>query len=70
MQFILEAVLLSLIGGTVVIITVHGLTVVIANTFELPYEFESGTATLSLDAALLIDVEAGFLPALKASQLD
>jgi putative ABC transport system permease protein len=70
LQFILEAVLLSLMGGTVALGVVHGLTVVISNTFELPYQFEGQTAALALGSALLVGVGAGFVPALQASQLD
>ena len=70
LQFILEALILSLVGGTAAIATVHGLTVVVADTFKLPYKFESRTAALSLSSALLVGVGAGFLPALRASQLD
>jgi putative ABC transport system permease protein len=70
LQFILEAALLSLLGGTAAIATVHGLTTVVAKTFKLPYQFESGTALLSLSSALLVGVGAGLLPALQASQLD
>ncbi len=70
LQFILEAALLSLLGGTAAIATVHGLTNVVAKTFGLPYKFESSIAALSLGSALLVGVGAGFLPALRASQLD
>jgi len=70
LQFILEAVVLSFIGGTVALITVHGLTLVVVGIFNLPYQFESTTAALSLGSALLVGVGAGFLPALRASQLN
>ncbi len=70
LQFILEAAVLSLLGGTVAIASVHGLTLVVAGTFNLPYQFESSTAALSLGSALLVGVGAGFLPALRASQLN
>lgn len=70
LQFILEAAILSLVGGTVAIATVHGLTIVVTDTFELPYEFETNTAALALGSALLVGVGAGFLPALRASKLD
>jgi type IV secretory pathway VirB10-like protein len=70
LQFILEAAVLSLLGGTVAIASVHGLTLVVAGTFDLPYQFESSTAALSLGSALLVGVGAGFLPALRASQLN
>jgi putative ABC transport system permease protein len=70
LQFILEAVLLSLFGGISAIVTVHVLTVFVADTFKLPYKFDGGTAVLALGSALLVGVGAGFLPARKASQLD
>ena len=70
LQFILEAVILSLAGGIAAIVTVHGLTVVVADVFKLPYKFNSNTAALALGAALAVGVGAGFFPALRASQLD
>ncbi len=70
LQFILEAAILSLIGGTIAIITVHGATVVVAKQFKLPYKFENRTAILALSSAILVGVGAGFFPALRASQLD
>jgi len=70
LQFILEAVILSLVGGIVAIITVHGLTLVVADVFKLPYKFDSNTAALALGSALAVGVGAGFLPALRANQLD
>ncbi|OWY63762.1 macrolide ABC transporter ATP-binding protein [cyanobacterium TDX16] len=69
-QFILEVALLSLIGGTIAIGTVHGIAVAVADTFNLPYQFESSTASLALASALLVGMGAGFIPALRASQLD
>ncbi len=70
LQFILEAAILSLIGGTIAIITVHGATVVVAEQFKLPYQFDRQTAVFSLSSAILVGVGAGFFPALRASQLD
>lgn len=70
LQFILEAALLSLLGGIGAIASVHGLTVVVANTFKLPYAFKSNIAVLSLSSALLVGVGAGFLPAVRASQIE
>ncbi|MGL4502919.1 MAG: ABC transporter permease [Planktothrix sp.] len=70
LQFILEAAILSFIGGTIAIVTVHGATVVVAKQFKLPYKFEPKTAALALSSAILVGVGAGFFPALRASQLD
>ncbi|NJK37112.1 MAG: ABC transporter permease [Oscillatoriales cyanobacterium RM2_1_1] len=70
LQFILEAAILSLFGGAIAVITVHGVTVVVAKQFELPYEFDSKTTLMALGSAVLVGVGAGFLPAMRASQLD
>lgn len=70
LQFILEAALLSLIGGTIGLGVVHGLTVVVADAFNLPYQYDGKIATLALGSALLVGVGAGLPPALRASQID
>ncbi|HAN74096.1 MAG TPA: macrolide ABC transporter ATP-binding protein [Planktothrix sp. UBA8407] len=70
LQFILEAAILSLIGGTIAIITVHGATILVAKQFKLPYQFNNKTAALALSSAILVGVGAGFFPALRASKLD
>lgn len=70
LQFILEAATLSVVGGTIALGTVHGLTLVVADMFKLPYIFESSTGAIALGSALLVGVGAGLPPALRASQLD
>ena len=70
LQFILEAAILSFIGGNIAIITVHGATILVAKQFKLPYQFNNKTAALALSSAILVGVGAGFFPALRASQLD
>jgi putative ABC transport system permease protein len=70
-QFILEATILSLVGGTLAIATVHGLTMTATTKFiQAPYQFSSHRAALSLGSALLVGVGASFFPALKASRVD
>ncbi len=69
-QFILEAIFVSLIGGSLAITSVHGVTVIVADKFKLPYEFDRNTAILALSSALGVGVGASFFPALRASQLD
>ncbi|EAW34450.1 ABC transporter permease [Lyngbya sp. PCC 8106] len=70
LQFILEAAILSLVGGSLAIATVHGLTVIVAQRFEFPYAFESRSAAIALSSAVFVGVGAGFFPSLRASQLD
>lgn len=70
-QFILETTILSLIGGTLAIATVHGLTIITTTKFiQAPYKFSSQRAALSLSSAILVGVGASFFPALKASRVD
>lgn len=70
LQFVLEAAVLSIVGGVVALGVVHGLTLTVAKTFNLPYQFESKTAALALGSAVLVGIGAGLPPALRASQLD
>jgi putative ABC transport system permease protein len=70
LQFVLEAAILSLVGGSIAILTVHGLTVIVAQRFEFPYTFESRSTAIALSSAVLVGVGAGFFPALRASKLD
>ncbi|MDX2213274.1 MAG: ABC transporter permease [Oculatellaceae cyanobacterium bins.114] len=70
MQFILEAALLSLLGGSLAIVTVHGLTSAVSERFQLPYEFDGTATSIALGSALLVGIGASFAPALRASQID
>lgn len=71
MQFIAEATLLSLIGGTVAIVTIHGATkIVTTQVFEAPYTFQWQDAIISMGAAFTVGVGASFIPALRVTQID
>lgn len=70
LQFILEAVLLSFLGGSGALVTVYGMTALVANSFDLPYEFQVNIAAIALTNSLLVGVGSVFFPALKASRLD
>lgn len=71
MQFIVEAALLSVIGGTVAIASVHGLTKLATDrVFEAPYTFRIQDAAISMGAAFAVGVGASFIPALRVTQID
>jgi putative ABC transport system permease protein len=71
LQFILEAVLLSVVGGASAIVTVHGLTyVATAVVIQTPYEFSVQNTVLAMGAALLVGVGSSFFPALRATKID
>ncbi|MDX2096620.1 MAG: FtsX-like permease family protein, partial [Leptolyngbyaceae cyanobacterium bins.59] len=71
LQFILEAVLLSVLGGTAAIGTVHGLTHIVTTTIvEAPYEFSVSNAGWAMASAILVGVGSSFFPALRATHVD
>ena len=70
-QFILEAVILSLLGGATAIAAVHGLTRVATTVVvEAPYRFSPRNAALSMGAAVAVARRASVIPALRATQVD
>ncbi|MEO1295830.1 MAG: ABC transporter permease [Cyanobacteria bacterium J06636_16] len=71
LQFITESTLLSLIGGTLAIATIHGLTkVATTQVFEAPYTFRMQDAAISMGAAFVVGVGSSFFPALRVTQID
>ncbi len=70
-QFIAEAALLSLIGGTAAVVAVHFATQAATTTvFEAPYQFRPQDAALSMGAAFVIGVGSSLLPALRITRID
>ncbi|MEY3298603.1 MAG: hypothetical protein RLZZ597_1863 [Cyanobacteriota bacterium] len=70
-QFIAEAALLSLLGGTAAVVAVHFATKTATTTlFEAPYKFRPQDAALSMGAAFVIGVGSSLLPALRITRID
>jgi putative ABC transport system permease protein len=70
-QFILEAVLLSLLGGGLAITAIHGVTQVATQTIiQAPYRFSTRNAALAMGSAVLVGVGASFFPALRTTRID
>jgi len=59
LQFILEAVVLSVVGGAA-IITAHGITQVATVVFPVAYTFSLNNAVLAMGSALLVGVGSSF----------
>jgi putative ABC transport system permease protein len=71
LQFILESVILSVLGGATAIAVVHGLTHLTTTTlFPAPYTFSSRNAAWSMGAAIAVGVGSSFFPALRATQIN
>jgi putative ABC transport system permease protein len=70
-QFVLEAVLLSIAGGCLAIVSVHFITQAVTTILvKAPYLFSVQNAGLSMGAAIAVGVGASFFPALRATQVD
>ncbi len=71
LQFILESVILSVLGGVAAIATVHGITQLTTTTLvRAPYLFSWHNAGLSMSAAIGVGVGSSFFPALRATQIN
>ena len=69
-QFVLEGILVSLVGGIGAIAVVDGGTRLVAYQFDLPYRFEVASAGLTLGMAIAVGVSASYFPARHASRLN
>jgi putative ABC transport system permease protein len=71
LQLMLEAVVLSLVGGISAIAVVHGLTAWATSVvISAPYQFSIANTAFAIAAALLVGVSSSFFPALYANKID
>ncbi len=70
MQFLLESVMLSLMGGGIGIVAGNVLSAIIAYFIELPFVINAGAITLAFCFSASVGVLFGWAPARRASQLD
>lgn len=73
LQFLLESVLISLIGGLSAIAAVESVTWLLTQQerFDLPaYQFSGQNSAIALSAALAVGLSSSFIPAWRASRLD
>ncbi len=70
LQFLIEAVALSMLGGLLGIALATAASLVIAQLMQVPYIFNAGINALSFAVSALIGVVFGFFPARRAARLD
>lgn len=70
MQFLVEAVMLSSLGGVVGIVLALVGSVTLANLMHVPFIFNEGIVILSFLFSAAVGVIFGYFPARKAAQLD
>jgi putative ABC transport system permease protein len=68
-QFLVEAIVLSILGGLIGVGFAYS-AIAILQTFQVPAVTESWAVVLGLGFSGVVGVVAGFLPALKAANLD
>lgn len=69
-QFVLEAVVISCMGGMIAIATTQGIAFFVTQAFDLPHAVNLSTSAMALGAAVMVGVGSSLLPALQASRLD
>jgi putative ABC transport system permease protein len=70
LQFLAEAVILSLIGGAIGLLMVFGVTWLASSAFEMDLLLTFENLMLGVNVSVIIGVLAGFIPAYSASQLN
>ena len=70
LQFLIEAVVLSALGGVVGILIATAASWALAGAMDVPYVFDAGINLLSLLFAAAIGVLFGYFPARRAARLD
>ncbi len=70
LQFLFEAILLSLIGGTVGLILVFTGGYLITNALDMNFMLTASNILLGLNVSAIIGLVSGFVPAWTASRLD
>jgi putative ABC transport system permease protein len=70
LQFLVESVVLSVIGGTIGLVLIFLLTLLIGDGFGMEVSLTRSNIVLGVTLSALIGVISGFIPAYSASQLD
>jgi putative ABC transport system permease protein len=69
-QFLAESVMLSLIGGSIGIITGISITFLAANSFKFPFSISTEAVVIGFGLSTTVGLVAGVIPASNAAKLD
>jgi putative ABC transport system permease protein len=70
LQFLIEAVVLSALGGVIGIIIATGASYILSGVMEVPYAFDPSINLLALVFSAAIGVIFGYFPARRAAKMD
>jgi ABC-type antimicrobial peptide transport system permease subunit len=69
-QFLVEAIVLCLIGGAMGIVVGRGGSLVVNSLLRWPVQFSTPAVVLAVGVSAVVGIVFGFYPAWKASRLD
>lgn len=69
-EFLVEAVILCLVGGAIGLLTVYTITLIVKSTADLNLFLSAGNIIIGIGVSVSIGIISGFLPAYRASRLD
>jgi putative ABC transport system permease protein len=70
LQFLIEAVVLSALGGLVGVVIATGASWALSNVMAVPYVFDPAINLLSMVFSAFIGVVFGYFPARRAARMD
>lgn len=70
LEFLIEAIILCLLGGIIGLLFVYVVTQILTVALDFPMYIDLGNVLLGAGLSIFIGVAAGFIPALSASKLD
>ena len=70
LQFLIEALVLSVVGGIIGVVLGVGIATWLASKFQWPIQIQVDVITLSVGFSGLVGIVFGLFPARKASKLD
>ena len=69
-QFLMESIILSLLGGVIGVALGIGVSIILADMMEIAFVFSPGAIALGVGFSLAVGVIFGWMPARKASNLN
>ena len=69
-QFLVEAIVLCLVGGVIGILMGHGAALAVEKYLQWPIESSPGAVAAAFGVSVAVGIVFGFYPAYKASKLD
>jgi len=70
MEFLIESIILCLLGGLLGLLLVYITTEIISANFDFPVKMSSAIVLFGLILSVLVGIISGFIPAYKASKLN